>query len=70
VLTDLYGSTPYNIAAVLCQRDAVCILSGVNLPMLVRVLNYPGLALAELTEKALSGGHDGVFICGDGVNAP
>jgi PTS system ascorbate-specific IIA component len=68
VLTDLYGATPYNIAAALCQHDGVCILSGVNLPMLVRVLNYPGLALADLTEKALSGGHDGVFICADGAN--
>ncbi|MGB5734760.1 MAG: PTS fructose transporter subunit IIA, partial [Thiohalocapsa sp.] len=36
---------------------------GVNLPMLVRVLNYHGLGLAELADKALSGGHDGVFAC-------
>lgn len=60
VLTDMYGSTPSNIAAALAGEQ-VRVIAGVNLPMLVRVLNYPGLGLAEMTEKALSGGHDGVF---------
>lgn len=36
-------------------------VAGVNLPMLVRVLNYPQLPLGELAEKALSGGREGVF---------
>jgi PTS system ascorbate-specific IIA component len=63
VLTDLFGSTPSNVAAFLCANANVCVLSGVNLPMLVRVLNYHGLGLAELAGKALSGGHDGVFRC-------
>jgi PTS system ascorbate-specific IIA component len=63
VLTDLFGSTPANIANGLRGRADVCILSGVNLPMLVRVLNYPGLELEDIAEKALSGGHDGVFSC-------
>ena len=63
VLTDLFGSTPSNVAACLCDQVNVCVLSGGNLPMLVRVLNYHGLCLAELADKALSGGHDGVFCC-------
>lgn len=63
VLTDLFGSTPSNVAAELCGKPNVRILSGVNLPMLVRVLNYHRLELAELAEKALSGGHDGLFLC-------
>ncbi len=61
VLTDMFGSTPSNIAAHL-ERDAqVRVVNGVNLPMLVRVLNYSRLSLAELVDKAVSGGHDGVF---------
>ncbi len=60
VLTDMYGSTPSNIAGALAGEQ-VRVIAGVNLPMLVRVLNYPALALAEMAEKALSGGHDGVF---------
>lgn len=63
VLTDLYGATPANITDALCSRRDVRILSGVNLPMLVRVLNYCQLELAALAEKALSGGRDGVLGC-------
>jgi mannose PTS system EIIA component len=63
VLTDLFGSTPANIATSLQDSAGVRTLSGVNLPMLVRVLNYPDLPLDALTEKALSGGRDGVMAC-------
>lgn len=63
VLTDLYGATPANITDELCRRREVRVLSGVNLPMLVRVLNYCQLELAALAEKALSGGRDGVLGC-------
>lgn len=63
VLTDLFGSTPANIAAALCDPDHTRILSGVNLPMLVRVLNYPELPLDALALKALSGAQDGVLMC-------
>ncbi|MEA3278897.1 MAG: PTS fructose transporter subunit IIA [Pseudomonadota bacterium] len=63
VLTDLFGSTPANVANRLQDRAGVRVLTGVNLPMLVRVLNYPGLPLAEMAAKALSGGKDGVLLC-------
>lgn len=65
VLTDLFGSTPANIACTLQGRPAVRILTGVNLPMLVRVLNYPTLPLVEIAAKAESGGRDGVFMCSE-----
>lgn len=63
VLTDMYGSTPSNIACHLHEQDTTQIISGVNLPMLVRVLNYPRLELNDLVNKALSGGKDGVLTC-------
>lgn len=62
ILTDMYGSTPCNIALALKDYD-VQVISGLNLPMLIRVMNYPGLNLTELAEKALSGGKDGVVNC-------
>lgn len=61
VLTDMYGSTPSNIAARLADRGDVMVVCGVNLPMLVRVMNYPRLSLQDLAEKAESGGRDGIF---------
>lgn len=63
ILTDMYGSTPSNIVNRLHDRHQVQIVAGVNLPMLIRVLNYPRLNLDELAYKALSGGRDGVVLC-------
>ncbi len=63
VLTDMYGSTPSNIANRLPEQLPVTVVAGINLPMLVRVLNYPRLSLNELAQKALSGGRDGVLLC-------
>jgi PTS system mannose-specific IIA component len=63
ILTDMYGSTPSNIAARLADNHQVLVVSGINLPMVVRVMNYPRLAVAELAVKAESGGRDGIFYC-------
>lgn len=61
ILTDMYGATPSNIA---CESmgPAVEIVAGLNLPMLIRVLNYPNLGLSDLKHKALSGGKDGILL--------
>lgn len=63
VLSDLYGGTPCNIANQLADLGvhARCV-SGLNLPMLLRVLNYPDKPLDELAEVAASGGRGGICI--------
>ena len=66
VLTDLIGSTPSNIAHRLDTHDKVNIITGINLSMLIRVFNYPKLCLADLTEKARSGGVDGITVSSGG----
>ncbi len=60
VLTDLYGSTPCNIAQRLTPQNHIQVVSGLNLSMLIRVFNYPQLTLEELSENAISGGKDGI----------
>ena len=65
VLTDMFGSTPSNIATALKRdNEHVTVIAGVNLPMLVRLMNYPRLSMAQLKDKALSGGREGIFSCG------
>lgn len=65
VLTDMFGSTPSNIATALKRdNEHVTVIAGVNLPMLVRLMNYPRLGMAQLKDKALSGGREGIFSCG------
>jgi PTS system ascorbate-specific IIA component len=61
VLTDMYGSTPSNIASRLQNAGKVRVIAGLNLPMLVRILNYPRLGLDELVRKAVDGGREGVM---------
>lgn len=61
ILTDAYGSTPSNISTRLLDESHTRMVSGINLPMLIRVLNYPRLGLDALTGKALSGGNDGIL---------
>ncbi len=61
VITDMYGSTPSNIATKLAADD-ITIITGINLPMLIRVMNYPNLSLEKLANKAVSAGQTGVII--------
>ena len=63
LLTDMFGSTPCNLARSLSSDNAITVVAGLNLPMLIRVMNYPDLTLKELTQKALSGGREGVVSC-------
>jgi PTS system ascorbate-specific IIA component len=63
VLTDLYGSTPGNIASSLQEDGKVNVLSGINLPMVIKVLNYPYMNLAEITAKAHTGAQEYIIEC-------
>ena len=60
LLSDMYGGSPANIAAKLLIPGKVEGVAGVNLPMLIRVLNYRDRPLATIVTKAVSGGCDGV----------
>lgn len=60
ILTDIYGGTPSNVASRILIPGRIEGVSGVNLPMLIRALTYRNESLATVTEKALSGGTEGV----------
>ncbi|MBE5315657.1 MAG: PTS sugar transporter subunit IIA [Xanthomonadales bacterium] len=61
ILTDLYGASPSNLAARL-ESTPVTVrrVSGLNLPMLLRVLNYPEQNLDALAQTAVTGARSGV----------
>lgn len=61
ICTDLCGATPCNIANQLNQPGKVHVVTGLNMPMLLRAINYRNSTLSELTEKALAGGKNGVM---------
>jgi mannose PTS system EIIA component len=64
VLTDIFGATPGNVVSRLLEDGKIEGVSGVSLPMLLRVLTgrsgSKGNKLRGAVERALSGGADGV----------
>jgi len=60
VLTDVYGATPDNLARYFSAECNARVISGINLPMLLRVLNYAHQSLEQLCQTASSGGIKGV----------
>jgi len=60
VLTDLFGATPDNLARYFSTECNARVISGINLPMLLRVLNYADQSLEQLGETALTGGIKGI----------
>lgn len=63
MLVDLYGASPSRLAAALSRLGTPARrVSGASLPMLLRVQNYPELALDELALTAAAGGRNGVVL--------
>jgi PTS system mannose-specific IIA component len=60
ILADIFGATHVNAAMQLLEKDKIELVAGVNLPMLVRVLNYRDVMLHQLVALAVSGGKNGV----------
>ena len=61
ILTDLVGSTPFNVATQIKEGHANSyLISGLNLPMLLKLSNYRELPLNELADKAIIGGQSGI----------
>lgn len=65
ILTDAFGSTPSNIANRLAAEPGYRVVAGVNLPMLIRLYNYPDLALDDMVSSAVQAGRQGIVACGE-----
>ncbi len=60
VLADLFGATPSNVAAKLVDGIHSRLLTGVNLPMLMRAICYRHESLESLVSRAMMGATQGV----------
>ena len=60
VLTDIFGATPGNVVSRLLEDGHIEGVSGVSLPMLLRVLTSRNGSLPAAVQRAKSGGADGV----------
>ncbi len=61
VLTDIFGATPSNVAQKLVDGAKSRLITGVNLPMLLRSVSYRNEPLEALVSRAVVGGTQGVM---------
>ena len=61
VLTDIFGATPSNVAQKLVDGVRSRLVTGVNLPMLLRSVSYRHESLDALVTRAVTGGTQGVM---------
>ena len=61
VLTDIFGATPSNVAQKLVDGARSRLITGVNLPMLLRAVSYRNEPLDALVSRAVIGGTQGVM---------
>ena len=65
LLTDMFGGTPTNIASMFLEDGAVEVITGVNLPMVIKLAT--GTAedpLAEIARKICDQGRQGIYLAG------
>ena len=60
ILTDMFGGTPTNLSLSFLEKGRVEVVTGVNLPMVIKFANLHGAAslgevLAQVTDKAREG---------------
>jgi len=65
VLTDIFGATPGNVVSKILQDGRVEGVSGVSLPMLLRVLTSRNGSLPAAVQRAMTGGAEGVVHMND-----
>ena len=61
VLTDIFGATPCNVAQQLADGVHTKLVTGMNLPMLLRAVCYRNESLDALVARALGGATQGVM---------
>ena len=61
VLVDLFGATPCNVAQKLVDGVTSKLVTGINLPMLLRTVSYRNESLDALVARAIAGGTQGVM---------
>jgi PTS system mannose-specific IIA component len=67
ILTDMFGGTPTNLALPFLKRDRIEIVTGVNLPMLLKcaALQKSGKPVVEIAHLAKDRGQRSIYVASD-----
>jgi len=66
VLTDMFGGTPSNLAMSLLEEGRVEVITGVNLPMLIKLANLrEAEGLQEIARRIRDDGRNAIWVASD-----
>ncbi|HSK62768.1 MAG TPA: PTS sugar transporter subunit IIA [Pyrinomonadaceae bacterium] len=65
LLTDMFGGTPTNIASMFLEEGEIEVVTGVNLPMVIKLASSTGEdSLTEIAHKICDQGRQGIYHAG------
>jgi PTS system mannose-specific IIA component len=71
LLTDMFGGTPTNIASMFLEEGKVEVVTGVNLPMVIKLASQSGReSLSEIAHRVCELGRQGIYNAGDLLTPP
>ena len=71
LLTDMFGGTPTNIASMFLEEGKVEVVTGVNLPMVIKLASQSGKeSLNEIAHRVCELGRQGIYNAGDLLTPP
>jgi PTS system mannose-specific IIA component len=66
LMTDMFGGTPTNIASMFLHLGEVEVVTGVNLPMVIKLAGLqPGVPLEEVARLVRDQGRQGIYLAGE-----
>ncbi|HEX8141948.1 MAG TPA: PTS sugar transporter subunit IIA [Pyrinomonadaceae bacterium] len=66
LLTDMFGGTPTNIGAMFLAEGEVEVVTGVNLPMVIKLASQSeSESLADVARRVRDQGREGIYLAGD-----
>src|SRR5688500_7272077 len=66
LMTDMFGGTPTNIASMFLEDGRVEVITGINLPMVIKLGTQTGQgSLNEIARRVCDLGRQGIYVAGD-----
>jgi len=66
IMTDMFGGTPSNMSLSFLQENHIEVLTGINLPMMIKfVADRSKYGVAELAEKLKQCGRESIIVAGE-----
>ena len=66
LMTDMFGGAPTDIASMFLDDNDVEVISGVNLPMILKLAEQePGSSLADIAKAVRDSGKEGIYLAGE-----